>query len=145
MKFHEESNPDNLAQPDGHFSQCTLVQAGTSLLFISGQVPRDTEGRTVGIGDMNRQAEQVFGNLQAALNAHGAGFENVVKATIYVTRMDLAHEVVVVRERFYGKSKPASTFVGVTALNDPEWWLEVELVAALPASHRSKAGIQAFA
>jgi len=81
---------------------------------------------------MSRQAEQVFGNLQAALKAHGADFENVVKATLYVTRMDLAHEVVAVRERFYGKSKPASTFVGVTALNEPEWWLEVELVAALP-------------
>jgi len=83
---------------------------------------------------MSRQAEQVFLNLQAALSAHGADFENVVKATLYITRMDLAHEVVVVRERFYGPSKPASTFVGVTALNDPEWWLEVELVAALPAA-----------
>jgi 2-iminobutanoate/2-iminopropanoate deaminase len=104
------------------------------MLFISGQVPRDIEGNTVGVGNMTQQAEQVFSNLKAALEAHGASFENVVKATLFVTRMDLAHQVVAVRERFYGTCKPASTFVGVTALNEPEWWLEVELIAALPAT-----------
>lgn len=133
MPVHQESNPASLAAPDGHFSQCTVVQAGTKLLFVSGQVPRDSDGHTVGVGDMTAQAEQVFANLQAALGAHSAGFEHVVKVTLYVTRMDLAPEVVAVRRRFYGESRPASTFVGVTALNDPNWWLEVELVAALPA------------
>lgn len=133
MPYHQTSNPATLAPPDGHFSQCTLVQTGTRLLFISGQVPRDAEGRTVGVGSMSRQAEQVFSNLQAALRAHGADFENAVKVTLFVTRMDLAHEVVSVRQRYYGNSKPASTFVGVTALNEPDWWLEVELIAALPA------------
>ncbi|MBS0656796.1 MAG: RidA family protein [Verrucomicrobia bacterium] len=134
MRLHHESNPDTLATPDGHFSQCTAVPAGASYLFISGQVPRDAQGRTVGVGDMTRQAEQVFANLQAALAAHGATFAHVVKATLFVTRMDLAGEVVAVRRRFYGDSKPASTFVGVTALNDPDWWLEVELVAVLPGT-----------
>jgi 2-iminobutanoate/2-iminopropanoate deaminase len=132
MKQHKESNPSTLAEPDGHFSQCTVVQANIRMLYISGQVPRDAAGKTVGVGNMSLQAEQVFANLQAALEAHGASFDNVVKATIFVTRMDLAHEVVAVRSRFYGPSKPASTFVGVTALNDPLWWLEIEMVAALP-------------
>ncbi|MCA2999091.1 MAG: RidA family protein [Rhodocyclaceae bacterium] len=132
MRVHEESNPSSLAPPDGHFSQCTLVQAGTRLLFISGQVARDAEGKTVGVGNMSRQAEQVFENLKTALSAHGADFQNIVKATLYITRMDLADEVVAVRERYYGVNKPASTFVGVTALNEPDWWLEVELIAALP-------------
>jgi enamine deaminase RidA (YjgF/YER057c/UK114 family) len=133
MRVHEESNPPTLAPPDGDFSQCTVVQNDSRLLFISGQVPRDGSGRTVGEGDMTAQAEQVFKNLSAALGAHGATFENVVKATLFVTRMDLAHEVVAVRKRFYGSNRPASTFVGVTSLNEPGWWLEVELVAALPA------------
>jgi enamine deaminase RidA (YjgF/YER057c/UK114 family) len=131
MRQHQESNPDSVAAPDGHFSQCTLVDTPARLLFISGQVPRDASGVTVGVGNMTLQAEQVFRNLQAILHAHGAGFEHVVKATLFVTRMELADEVVAVRQRFYGASKPASTFVGVTALNDPDWWLEVELIAAL--------------
>jgi enamine deaminase RidA (YjgF/YER057c/UK114 family) len=131
MRQHQESNPDSVAAPDGHFSQCTLVSAGARLLFISGQVPRGACDATVGVGSMTLQAEQVFTNLEAILTFHGAGFEHVVKATLFVTRMELADEVVAVRQRFYGASKPASTFVGVTALNDPDWWLEVELVAAL--------------
>jgi enamine deaminase RidA (YjgF/YER057c/UK114 family) len=74
----------------------------------------------------------VFANLQVALQAHGADFGNAVRATLFVTRTALAHEVVAVRQRYYGKSRPASTLVGVAALNDPHWLLEVELVAALP-------------
>ena len=132
MRLHEEHNPTSIAPPDGDFSQCTVVPAGARLLFVSGQVPRDIDGRTVGVGDMRAQAEQVFGNLRAVLDSHGATFEHVVKATLFVTRMDLAHEVTAVRRRFYGDSRPASTFVGVTALDEPDWWLEVEVIAALP-------------
>jgi 2-iminobutanoate/2-iminopropanoate deaminase len=138
MPMHIESNPAAVAAPDGHFSQCVVVSAGTSMIFISGQVPRDKEGKTVGQGNITQQAEQVFESIQAILQAHGASFRNVFKATLFTTRMDLAHEVVEVRKRFYGASKPASTFVGVTALNDPDWWLEVEVIATVP-SHQSAA------
>ena len=127
LKF---SNPTTVAQPDGHFSQAVEIPANARLLFISGQVPRSLDGRTVGINDMRAQAEQVFKNLELILQAHGMSFERVVKATIFVTDMSLASEVVAVRERFYGKHKPASTFVAVTALGDPHWMLEVELIAA---------------
>ncbi len=132
MSTHEESNPVAVAAPRGHFSQCVVVPAATKLLFISGQVPRGKDGRSVGIGNMTLQAEQVFANLEALLSAHGASFRNVLKVTLFVTRMDLVHEIADVRKRFYGGSRPASTLIGVTALNDPEWWLEVEMIAAIP-------------
>jgi 2-iminobutanoate/2-iminopropanoate deaminase len=119
MKNHIENNPHALAAPDGHFSQCAVVESKVKMLYVSGQVPRDSAGKTVGVGNMSAQAEQVFQNLQAALAAHGATFEHVVKATLFVTRMDLAHEVVAVRRRYYGASKPASTFVGGPHLTSP--------------------------
>lgn len=80
----------------------------------------------------NEATALAFANLQAALQTRGADFGDVVKAALFVTRRDLAHAVVAVRQPHYGKSRLASTFVGVTALNDPDWLLEVELVAALP-------------
>ena len=126
------SNPSNVAAPDGQFSQCAVVTAGAKLLFISGQVPRNRDGDTVGIGDMTAQAEQVFANLLAILDAHGAKFSDAVKATIFVTDIGRASEVVAVRSRYYGAAAPASTFVAVSALGDPDWLLEVELVAAVP-------------
>jgi len=126
------SNPPAVSTPAGHFSHAVIVSAPAALMFVSGQVPRDAQGRSVGQGSMSAQAEQVFANLQSILSAHGATFSDVARFTIYVTRMDLADEVAAVRRRYCGDSRPASTFVGVASLREPEWWVEVELVAALP-------------
>jgi enamine deaminase RidA (YjgF/YER057c/UK114 family) len=125
------SNPTTMASPDGHFSQCAVLRPAAGVLCISGQVPRGPDGQTVGAGDMARQAEQVFENLRLALAAEGCDFADVFKVNLYVTRMDLADQVVQVRRRFYGQHRPTSTFVGVTALGDPDWWLEVEVMAQL--------------
>ncbi len=80
---------------------------------------------------MTAQAEQVFHSLQEILNAHGTTFANAIKATIFVTDIARAHEVTAVRSKYYGDAAPASTFVEVSALGDPNWLLEVELIAAL--------------
>jgi reactive intermediate/imine deaminase len=125
------SNPASVAAPDGHFSQAVLVNAGTGMLFISGQVPRDISGKTVGAGNMRLQAQQVFANLEAILAAHGSDFSKAIKATIFVTDIKLASEVTAVRKQFYGAAMPASTFVEVSALGDERWMLEVELIAAI--------------
>jgi 2-iminobutanoate/2-iminopropanoate deaminase len=125
------SNPKTVAPPDGQFSQAVVVSAGTKMLFISGQVPRNLAGNTVGVDNMTAQAEQVFHSLQEILKAHGTTFANAIKATIFVTDMTRAHEVTAVRAKYYGDAAPASTFVEVSALGDPNWLLEVELVAAL--------------
>jgi 2-iminobutanoate/2-iminopropanoate deaminase len=129
--MHSESNPSTVAAPDGHFSQCTVVPSNQHLLFVSGQVPRNLQGDSVGKGNMTIQAEQVFSNIKNVLNEHGADFSHVVKATLYVTRMEYAGEVTQVRSKYYGSNKPASTFVGVASLGEPDWWLEVEVVAVI--------------
>jgi 2-iminobutanoate/2-iminopropanoate deaminase len=125
------SNPKEVAAPDGQFSQAVIVPIGARMLFISGQVPRGIDGNTVGAGDMTAQAEQVFENLRMILAAHGSSFNDAIKATIFITDMNRAAEVTAVRSRYYGDAVPASTFVEVSALGDPDWMLEVELVAAI--------------
>ena len=124
------SNPSSVAAPDGDFSQAFEISAGARFLFISGQVPRSVDGNTVGLNSMRDQAEQVFMNLKNILQSHGMTFASAVKATIFVTDMSLASEVVEVRRKYYGDARPASTFVAVSELGDPRWLLEVELVAA---------------
>ncbi len=125
------SNPSSVAAPDGQFSQCVVVAAATPLIFVSGQVPRAQSGETVGVGSMQLQAIQVFENLDRILKSHGSDFSKVIKVTLFITDMSQAAQVVKVRSKFYGDSVPASTFVGVTSLGDPNWMLEVELVAAI--------------
>jgi 2-iminobutanoate/2-iminopropanoate deaminase len=128
----EYSNPSTVAAPDGHFTQAVLAPANARMLFISGQVPRNVAGETVGVGDIDAQTEQVFKNLHEILKAHCATFSNVVKATLFITDFSRADGVARIRERYYGSAKPASTWVEVSALGDPEWMLEVELIAVVP-------------
>jgi enamine deaminase RidA (YjgF/YER057c/UK114 family) len=87
----------------------------------------------VGAGDMKAQAEQVFKNLQAALASAGAKFSDVVKMNTYITDMDQAPAVREVRARYFGDTTPASTLVQVVRLARPEFLLEIEVIAALPA------------
>ncbi len=57
------------------------------VLYISGQAAISPEGEVVGAGDFDRQAEQVFANLERVLKAGGSSLENVVKVTIFLTDM----------------------------------------------------------
>jgi enamine deaminase RidA (YjgF/YER057c/UK114 family) len=120
-----------VATPDGHFCQVAVVPRDSEVIFISGQVARGPDGKTVGIGDMTRQAEQVFENLRAILAHYGSDFSRAVKATIYVTDADAIPALMAVRSRYYGDATPASTLVVVSALGSPDWMLEIELVAAI--------------
>ena len=71
-------------------------------IYIAGQIAFDKDGNVVGAGDMKAQAEQVFKNLQAALDAAGAKFSDVVKMNTYITDMTKAPAVREVRARYFG-------------------------------------------
>jgi 2-iminobutanoate/2-iminopropanoate deaminase len=63
------------------------LKAG-NLLFLSGQIPLDpATGALVG-GDIAAQTEQVMRNLAALLRAAGAGFEHVVRTTVFLADMN---------------------------------------------------------
>ena len=74
-------NPEAMHHPAG-YTHVVEVTAGRPV-YIAGQVALDRTGALVGPGDIGAQARQVFDNLQAALQAVGAGFEQVVKLTYY--------------------------------------------------------------
>ncbi len=117
------------AEPLSHYTDA--VRAG-NLLFVSGCVPIDGEGRLVGGDDVVRQAEQVFRNIGEVLAAAGASPGEVVKVTVFLTHIDERAEINPVRQRFFGDARPASTLVEVSRLAVPGARIEVEAVAVLP-------------
>jgi 2-iminobutanoate/2-iminopropanoate deaminase len=129
MSRREEIRVPELAEPISHYTDA--VRAG-DLLFVSGFVPVDGEGRLVGGDDVVAQARQVLANLGAALAAAGATFADVVKVTVYLT--DIADRVRInpVRQEVFGEARPASTLVEVSALAMPGAKLEIEAVALIP-------------
>jgi enamine deaminase RidA (YjgF/YER057c/UK114 family) len=128
-------DPDKLPPSPG-FSQVAEVTRG-KLVYIAGQVPRNAAGELVGAGDFRAQLEQVFGNLDLAVRSAGATFADVIKLNYYcVASIEPAQQraVVEVRDRYVNtQSPPVSTFVFVSRLVHPDWLIEIEAVAVLPA------------
>ncbi|MEV6691815.1 RidA family protein [Micromonospora sp. NPDC051196] len=118
------------------YAYLATVAPGTRLVFTAGACPLDAEGRTVAPGDHAAQARQVMANLETALAAAGATLSDVVKSTVYVasTRQeDLVTAWEVVRAAFGDHDAP-STLLGVTVLGYRDQLVEVEAIAAVPAS-----------
>jgi reactive intermediate/imine deaminase len=101
------------------------------LLCVSGQVAIDQDGNVVGVGDFRAQAEQVFRNLKAVIEAAGGTMNDILKTTTFIT--DIANRPLLaeVREKFYGPEPPASTLVVISSLVRPELLIEVEAIVAL--------------
>ena len=115
-------------EPISHYTDAVRVG---DLLFVSGCVPVDAEGRLVGGDDVVAQARQAFANVGAILEAAGASFADVAKVTIFLTDVDDRPKINPVRQELFGAVRPASTLVEVPRLAIPGAKIEVEAVAAL--------------
>ena len=125
-------NPPRLFRSLDHgFSQGVVV-SGARTLYLSGQVAWDAQKRLVGGADLDAQARHAFANLRTVVEAAGATLADVAIVRIYVVdyRPEKAAAVgSAFRECFAGVSAPASTWIGVAALADPDLLIEVEAVA----------------
>ena len=121
-------SPETMSPPFGYSH---IVDAAASrVIFISGQVPLNTDGDLVGKGDFEAQARQVFANLSAALEAAGAGWSDVVKLNYFLTDIGELATVRAIRDEYVDTERPpASTLVQVSALFSPEAMVEIEAVA----------------
>lgn len=131
MTHHrEELRVAGLAEPISHYTDA--VRSG-GLLFVSGIVPVDGEGKLVGEGDVVEQTRQVFRNMELVLRAAGCGFGDVVKVTTFLLDIGDRARINPVRQEVFGDVRPASTLVEVSALAVPGALLEIEAVAAIPS------------
>jgi 2-iminobutanoate/2-iminopropanoate deaminase len=123
----QELDVPGQAAPISHYAHAVLVDG--PLLFVSGVVPIDEDGRLVGGDDVVEQSRQVFRNLGAALAAGGTSFADVVKVTIFLTDVDDRPLINPVRQEVFGAARPASTLVEVARLAVPGAKIEVEAFA----------------
>ncbi len=106
---------------------------GGTIVWISGQVSQDKDGKVVHKGDFSGQARQALANLKAMVEAAGGTISDIIKVNTYLTDLRYREELARVRADFFPDGKlPASTLVGVTALADPTMLLEIEAIAVIP-------------
>ncbi|MCP9211914.1 RidA family protein [Streptomyces sp. NEAU-Y11] len=128
-------NPEGLPKIDAY--RQVAVATGSRLVFIAGQVAWDTDGVTVGEGDLAAQVEQCYLNVATALAGAGASFENVAKLTLYVvdwtpSKMPLLLEGITRAAGKLGVTPvPPGTLLGVATLDVPEHLVEVEATAVI--------------
>lgn len=98
-----------------------------NLIFVSGQIPMK-DGNLLD-GEIEEQVHQVMANLKSILNAGGVGFEDVVKATVYITDMSLYGRVNEIYRTYFSDPFPAREMVCVKELPAGAT-IEISVVAA---------------
>jgi len=117
--------PNN--KPNG-FSSAARIGGS---VFVSGQVSTDANGELVGADDAGAQSEQCFKNVEAALTAAGAGWDDVAKITCFLVNAADYPAYAAARQRLFPQNGPASSTVIVSALVRPEYLVEIEAYAVI--------------
>jgi 2-iminobutanoate/2-iminopropanoate deaminase len=115
--------------PQGHYSQAVRVG---SLVFISGQLPLDREGRLVG-GTIADEARRALSNVRAVVEAAGGNIASRVQCTIYISEITHWAEVDAVCGTFFSGISvlPARAIVPVKEMHHGAR-VEIQAIAAIP-------------
>lgn len=128
----ERLNPGSLFPSLEHgFSQIVAASGGRTI-HISGQTAWDPNKQIIGGRDLGQQARQALRNIQTAIEAAGGTLADIVALRIYIVNyMPDQAEVIgcALREFFPEERRPASTWVGVSALAAPDFLIEIEATA----------------
>ena len=123
---------NRLRQPNGHFSQATMIEAKGRFVFISGMTARRADGSIAGIGDVEAQTRQVCENLKAAIETAGGALDDICRVDVYVRNMehfDLIHKV---RREYFKAPAPASTMIEINKMTSPDYLIEINAIAVIP-------------
>jgi enamine deaminase RidA (YjgF/YER057c/UK114 family) len=123
-------NPAGM-HPTPGFSHISVAE-GSRLVCFAGQLALDEQFNVLGGDDLQEQASAAMRNLETAMREVGAGWDDVVRRTIY-TLHPTEYEAITagIDAVTGGAAHPAQTIVGVTGLAVPGCLIEIECTAAL--------------
>lgn len=127
-------NPPSVFRSLDHGFSQAVAASGRRTLYVSGQTAWDSRKQLVGGADLENQARRALLNLQSVVEAAGGTLADVVSVRVYLVDYRPEKAAAVGRafkDSFSGDVKPACTWVGVAALADPAFLIEVEATAVL--------------
>ena len=114
------------------FTRVITVKGPMKIVFVAGQTPSDENYKCVAPGDYRAQYLKVMENLDVQLKAAGATWDDVVYRRIFVLDVDEYLKVSSDPDtpKFGDPERPPpSTMVGVTRLSNPDFLIEIDLMA----------------
>lgn len=129
----EYINPPGI--PAHGYTNVVVVQGAAKTVYIGGQNAVNAKGEVVGVGDLAEQTRQTLHNIQLALEAGGAKREQIVKWNIYVVQGHDFLEGYKVFQAWWDNrpNPPTISLLMVAGLARPEYLLEIEAIAVVPA------------
>jgi len=118
------------------FSQI-VTSTGSKTVYLSGQVAWNANQQIVGPGDLGIQTRETLKNIETAVKISGGSLTDVVSMRIYIVEdvLDDNHHVgAALREFFPPEHAPATTWIGVRALANKDFLIEIEAVAVVEES-----------
>lgn len=123
----EQIQTEKAPQAIGPYSQG--IKAG-GMVFISGQLPLDSETGSLVEGTIGERTVKVMNNIKAIAEEAGVGLDRIVKTTIFLTDLGNFKEVNEAYGSFFTDAPPARATIQVAALplgSD----VEIEAIAVL--------------
>lgn len=118
----------NVAAAIGPYSHA--IQAEGKFVFLSGQIALDpTTGQVVN-GGVEAETKQIMRNIEGLLKDIGAGFEQVVKSTIFLKDMNDFTLVNLIYGAYFRQNPPARSTVEVSRL-PRDARVEIECIVCL--------------
>ena len=112
---------------------CQAVVAN-GVVYIRGQIGQDLDSReSVGIGDVEAQADKAMANVKMLVEEAGGSLADIVKVVVYLTDIRYREPVYRTMGTWLKGVYPVSTGLVVSALARPEWLVEIDATAVLPA------------
>ena len=130
--MHSPLSPPTIHPPFSAYSNGVEIPAGQKLVFCSGQLGITADGTIPATAEL--QAHLCFDNIEAILQQAGLGLEHIVRLNAYVTGREHLKPYMEARNARFASPLPASTLMVVVGFARPEFLVEVEAVAAGPAS-----------
>lgn len=132
MLMAESIYPADWKQGRGVYSPAQKIDLGNAyLIFVSGQQVDKNENNEAVTDDVVEQTELVFQSIEKILHAAGASIDDVVKAQIFLTDIHDFSKVSAVRDKWFAKSRPASTLLEVSAMTRKGAKIEIEVTAII--------------
>ena len=134
MKKQRFISPSVTEPEDGLWSNCMRVG---DIAYISGMTARAPDRVSIIGSDEYEQAKVVFQKIKDLVEAAGGVMDDVVKMTIFVTRIQNNTDVWRARREFFTGDFPACTLVEVSKLAKGEILIEVEAIAHIGCSQKA--------